>query len=170
VRPGSIFGDKVHVTHVRVEAPEITFESQGLNIMVNNLSKILDNVKAATGSTSDKKPAAESKGASRKLQVDDFLISGARLHVSSTLAGGKDLAVTLPEIHFSNLGQGPEGITAAQLTEKVLNQVTVEAIAAAQKAVADAAKGVTDSLKDLSHGSNSLEKVTKGVGDLFKKK
>src|SRR5262245_38054441 len=41
VRPKSVFGDKVHVTHVRVNGPEITFE--GTLGTKNNLSKILEN-------------------------------------------------------------------------------------------------------------------------------
>ena len=175
VKPMSVFGDKVHVTHVRVEAPEITFEVQGLNVMANNLSKILDNVTATAGDTSakpaDSKPAAKSEGASKKLQVDEFLIAGARLNVSSTMLGGKQVTVTLPEIRLTNLGQGPDGITAAELTKRVLNDVVTASIPAAEKALKDAAKGVTDAVKDLTKGgTNSLDKVTKGVGDLFKKK
>ena len=172
VNPASIFGDKIHITHVRVESPEITFESQGLNVMANNLSKILDNVKAATGGDkpAEQKPEVKSEGASRKLQVDDFLISGARLRLSSTLMGGQDVPVILPDIHLSNLGQGPEGITAADFTEKVLNEVTIASIKAAQKAATDAARGLTDAVKDLGKGSNAVEKISKGVGELFKKK
>jgi hypothetical protein len=157
-----------------VEAPEITFESAGLNIKANNLSKILDNVNAATGTTTNqpgaKTPGTKTEGAARKLQVDDFLISGARLHVSSTVLGGREVSVLLPDIHFSNLGQGPEGITAAELTEKVLREVTVVAIQAAEKAIADAAKGISDTIKDVRKGSNTLEKGTKGVENLLNKK
>jgi len=181
VSPRSVFADKVHVTHIRVEAPEITFESQGLNVQANNLSKILDNVKAATGPGGTPPPArpAEGKpgqeGASKKLQVDDFLITGSKLHLSSTLLAGQELVLSLPDVHFSNLGQGPEGITAAELTERVLAEVTAVAMKAAEKAIGEAAsKGaareVTDALKGLGKGSNTTDKVTKGVGDLLKKK
>lgn len=173
VKPMSVFGDKVHVTHVRVEAPEIMFEVQGLNVRANNLSKILDNVSGGAAATppSPGQPAPKSEGAAKKLQVDDFLISGAKLSVSSTMMGGKQATVLLPEIHFTNLGQGPDGITAAELTKRVLNEVIAVAIPAAEKALKDAAKGVTDAVNDLTKGgTNSLEKVTKGVGDLFKKK
>jgi len=173
VRPGSLMGDKVHVTHVRVESPEITFEVQGLNVKANNLSKILDNVSGGAPATPapTSPPAAKSEGAARKLQVDDFLISGAKLNVSSTLLGGQQMTVPLPEIHFTNLGQGPDGITVAELTKRVLNEVLAVAIPAAEKALREGAKGMTDAVKDFTKGgTNSLDKVTKGVGDLFKKK
>ncbi len=174
VRPGSLMGDKIHVTHVRVESPEITFETQALNVKANNLSKILDNVAGGSGSAqkpADTKPGAKDSGAAKKLQVDEFLISGARLNVSSTLAAGKQMTVTLPEIRLSNLGQGADGITAAELTKRVLDEVLKVAIPAAEKAITDLSKGLTDAVKDFTKGgTNSLDKVTKGVGDLFKKK
>lgn len=173
VKPMSVFGDKVHVTHVRVEAPDITFEVQGLNVKANNLSKILDNV---SGGTPEKPaepgtPAPKSEGASKKLQVDDFLISGAKLNVSSTTFAGKQITVPLPDIHLTNLGQGPDGITAGELTKRVLDDVVAAAIPAAEKALKDLAKGATELLKDIGKGgTNSLDKAVKGVGDLFKKK
>lgn len=172
VNPASIFGDKIHITHVRVESPEITFEAQGLNLMANNLSKILDNVKAVTGGDqpAEQKPEAKSEGASRKLQVDDFLISGARLRLSSTLMDGQHAPVILPDIHMSNLGQGPDGITGADLTKKLLNEVTLASIQAAKKAATETARGFTEAAKDFGKASNALEKVSKSVGDLFKKK
>ena len=49
VKPMSVLSDKVHVTHVRVDGADITFETQGANIMANNLSKILENVEAVAG-------------------------------------------------------------------------------------------------------------------------
>ena len=80
--------------------------------------------------------------------------------------------ILLPEIHLTNLGQGPNGITVADLTEKVLGEVTVAAIKAAQKAVADLGRGFTDAAKELGKGggSNTVDKISKGVGNLFKKK
>lgn len=177
VRPGSVLSDKIHVTHVRIVAPEITFE--GTLGTKNNLSKILENVEAATGgSPSETKPADKPKskpadsGASQKLQVDDFLISGAKVNVSMTVLGGKALTVTIPDIHFSALGTGPEGITAGELTKKVLSEITAETLKAVEKAVADLGKQATDILKSAvgKDATNSLDKAAKDIGNLFKKK
>ena len=174
VIPRSVLSDKVHVTHVKVLAPEITFE--GTLGTKNNLSKILENVEAATGGTETKptdKPQTEpaNKGASRKLQVDDFLINGARVNVSMALLGGKSMTLPLPEIHFTDLGTGPEGITVAELTKKVLREVTAATLKAVEKGVADVGAGATQAVKDLSKGAtNTLDKATKSIGDLFKKK
>jgi uncharacterized protein involved in outer membrane biogenesis len=169
VAPGSVFSDKIRVKEINVVAPEITFEG---SLKGNNLSKLLDNVQAATGG-SEKTAAPRSKAASRKLQVDDFVISGGKinLNVDLSILGSKSATVPLPEIHLTNLGSGPDGITAADLTAKVLKEVLQAAIPAAEKAVANLGKGATDLLKNAGKGSTeSLDKATKGIGELFKKK
>jgi len=175
VRPASVLSEKIHVTHVRVIAPEITFE--GALGAKNNLSKILENVEAATsGGQAEPVPGDKSKpepagGAAKKLQVDDFLISGAKVSVSMTMLGGKSLTVPIPDIHFTNLGAGPEGITAGELTKKVLSQITKETLEAVQKAVSDLGKQATEAVTDVTKGAaGSLDKATKSIGDLFKKK
>jgi len=166
VAPGSVLSGKVHVREVRVEAPEITFEG---GLKGNNLGKLLDNVQAATGG-SEKTATPESKAASRKLQVDDFVITGGRINLSVDLSvlGGKSATVPLPEIHLTNLGSGPDGITAGDLTAKVLKELLQAAIPAAEKAVADLGKGATGVLKDA--GKGATEKAARSIGDLFKKK
>ena len=166
VAPGSLLSGKVHVKEVRVEAPEITFEG---GLKGNNLGKLLDNVQAGTGG-SEKTATPENKAASRKLQVDDFVITGGRINLSLDLSvlGGKSATVPLPEIHLTNLGSGPDGITAGDLTAKVLKELLQAAIPAAEKAVADLGKGATGVLKDA--GKGATEKAAKSIGDLFKKK
>jgi hypothetical protein len=188
VRPGSVLGDKIHVTHVKILGPEIIFEgSLGTK---NNLGKIMENVEAATGGSGTQpgeQPKSEpaGSGASKKLQVDDFLISGAKVNVSMTMLGGKTLTVPIPDIHFTNLGSGPEGITSGELTRKVLSQVNLETLKAVEKAIGDLGKQATEAVKDVTKtATDALQGVTKGatggldktvkdlkgVGDLFKKK
>src|SRR5256885_733947 len=73
VVPGSLLSDKIHVKSVNVHAPEITFEG---NLKGNNLSRLLENVQAATGGSDKTAAKPATPAASRKLQVDDLLISG----------------------------------------------------------------------------------------------
>lgn len=172
VQPRSVFSDKVRITQLRIKAPEIMIEGDPQR---NNLTKILDNVQAATagsGTEQKNKPAGEAKGASRKLQVDDFLISGGQIHVSTILTGGQPVTLPLPDIHFTDLGQGPEGITAAELTKKVLHQITQETILVLTRDLArlgaDLSKGAMNASTNALQGVT--EKATKSLGDLFKKK
>lgn len=168
VSPGSLLSDKVVVKSVRIDAAEVTFEG---GLSDNNLNKILDNINAASGGGETKDGAAAPKDdkPGKKLQVDDFLITGAKVNVSLTGMGGKSVAAPLPDIHLTNLGQGPEGITPAELTRKVLNEVIPAAIkVAASDAVKDLTKGVTDAAGKAA--SDAVDKATKSVTDLFKKK
>ena len=171
VKPGSVLSDKIHVTHVRMKAPEITFE--GTLGKQNNLGQILENVEAVSASVDKGKQPADKKdqGAATKLQVDDFLIEGARVNASLTMLGGRAVTVTIPEIHFTDLGTGPEGITAAELAKKVLSQVTAETLKAVEQIAADVGKQAGEILKDATKGgTNSLDKAAKDIGDLLKKK
>src|SRR4051794_18583227 len=81
IKPASMLSDKIIVQTVNMQAPEITFET-GLNVKENNLSKILANLEEATGPAGEK-PAAQPKEkggeGGKKLQVDEFIIKGAKL-------------------------------------------------------------------------------------------
>ena len=169
VQPRSLFSDKIVVRHVRVEGPEITFE--GTLGVKNNLSTILANVEAAAGGSKPdgtNQPPAKSEGASKKLQVDEFSITGAKVHLSMTMLGGRAVPVVLPPIELKNLGQGPDGITAAELTKIVLSSVTMETVKAAEKAVKEFGRNAAEAATKA--GTETLDKATKGLGDLLKKK
>lgn len=153
---GSVFSDKVVVKSVVVKSPEITFET---DLKRNNLNQLLKNMEEATGGPDTN---AASKQASRKLQVDEFVLTGGKINVSVSTLGGASMSVPLPDITFKDLGTGPDGITAADLTRKVLNEVIEKAIPAAVAAVSDlATKQAT---------SQGLEKATKGLSDILKRK
>ena len=79
----SVLSDKIVVRSVQVISPEITFEGNPLGGN-NNFRKILDNVNAAAKSSrrARHQPAGARPPPSpaKKLEVDDFLITGAKVH------------------------------------------------------------------------------------------
>ena len=168
VQPGSVLSDKIVVKSIRIEEPQITFE---LGPGGNNLKQIQENVAAATTSA-DSAPKEKDSKPAKKLQVDDIVITGGKITVGVAALGGKVSTVPLPEIHFTNLGTGPEGITPAELAKKILGEITAESVKAAANAVADlgkeavgtATKAATETL------DKAAKEATKGLGDLFKKK
>ncbi len=165
LEPGSLLSEKMIVRSVRVEAPEITYEA-GLG--GSNIGKILENIQAmaSQGKTDPNQP-----GSKKKLQVDEFVITGAKLNVTATVLGGQGASLTLPELRLTNLGQGAEGITAAELSALAFGEV-VEAAAKAVAAnavklggdVANTAKGLGTDAQD------RLKKAGSGISDLLKKK
>ena len=166
LKPSSLLSDKIVIHTINLQGPEITFET---DFKGNNLSKILSNLEAATGGTKTNAPA-EAK-ASRKLQVDKFDITGGKIHVSVTTLGGKSATVPLPDIRLADLGQGPDGITAAELTKRVLQEIEKSAVQAASGAMTDLSKQAADLTKGLPQNTTgAVNSVTKSIGDLFKKK
>ena len=165
VQPASLLSGKIVIKTIKVEAPEITLET-GLN--GTNLKKILDNLGETTGGTDTNavtKPKPTEPG--KKFEVDDFLITGAKLNFSVTGLGSQ--TVTLPEIHLTNLGQGPDGITSAELTKVVLTAIEKAAAKAAAEHAGDIAKGAVNLVKGLTNNA-AVGNLGKGLGDLLKKK
>jgi hypothetical protein len=168
LEPRSLLSDKIVIKSIKVEAPQITFE-YGLG--GNNLGKILANVQSGGAAETNGTAKPSEKKAGKKLEVDDFDITGARVNVGLTRLGGRTVTVSLPDIHLTDLGKGPEGITGAELTKVVLSALEKSAIKAADTAVTDLGKGATELAKDLGKSSTgAVGKITKSLGDLFKKK
>jgi uncharacterized protein involved in outer membrane biogenesis len=165
--PRSLLSDKVIVKSIKVQGPEITYET---NLKDNNLSKIVANMQGAAGG-GQKEPAQpkEAKPA-KKLEVDEFIITGGKIHVSVTALNGGTATVPLPAIHLQDLGTGPDGITPEELAIKVMEKIEQGTVKAAAAAVTDIAKGALYIAKDPRNaGSNAVQSVTKGLGNLLKK-
>ena len=82
--------------------------------------------------------------------------------------GGKSLAVPLPEIRLKDLGQGPDGITTADLTKIALRELRNVTVTAAAGAVNDLSKDLGKVATDAA--GEAAGKVTKGLSDILKKK
>jgi len=161
IAPGSLLQEKKHIRVIKVEGPEITYE---MGLKGSNLGQILDNV-SGTAEQDEKAPTKKEQTTKTKLQVDEFVITGGKIHVGATMVGSA--AVPLPEIRLTNLGEGPDGITPAELSKKVLSAV----VDATTKAVAANAGKIGEAGKALGTGAaDQLKKAGSGVTDLFKKK
>ena len=165
----SLLSDKVVIKSIVVEGPEITYE---VDLKAkSNLGTILANLEEATGGATKepaKAPAPASAG--KKLEVDEFVVSGAKVRVSATVLGGSSVPAPLPEIRLPAMGKGPEGITPAELTRQVLEAVLKAAIEKGGTVLSDVGKGALYMGKDLGgSATNTVNKATKGVLDLFKK-
>jgi hypothetical protein len=173
IEPRSLLSDKIIVRSVKVQAPEITFET---DLRANNLSKILANVQGAPGGE-HQAPAQPSAAAQpqeakapKKFQVDDFLIKDAKVHVSVTALGGRSATVTIPEIHLQDLGKGPDGITAAELTQRILEAIERDAAQASSGTISNLGNQALSMAREMANGgTNSLQNVTKSLGGFFKK-
>lgn len=163
VKPGSVMSDKIVVESVHIDSPEITMSG----LKGDNLQKILDNIQASTGSSrSTPGGTATNKtqqAAGKKIQVDDLLIQDGKLNV--VLPGLGTAKVALPTIHLTDLGKGSDGLTPGELASIVLKAVLNEGMSVATSA----GKNITGALEGAGKEANkNVEKVTKGIGNLFK--
>lgn len=179
ISPGSLLSDKIVVKSIRIEAPQITVE---VGPGGSNLQRIQKNLEsyAGGGTTDTNQPPetqapAESKPG-KKLQVDEVLITGGKVTLGAAALGGKLVEAPLPEIHLKDLGQGPEGITGAELGKVVLSAINQGAIKTytdqLAKAGAEALQNITANATNAVNNatSNVLNKAAKGLGDLLNTK
>lgn len=163
VSPASVLSDKIVIRSIHVESPDITIEG---GLKENNLTKILDNVNAYTGSSGESKPSGgqepKEKKPAKKLEVDDFMVTGAKVHL------GTGPAISLPDIHLKDLGKGSDGITAADLTKQVISEVLGHTLTAAAGNLTEMGKGAIEGAG--KEAGKAAEKVGKSLGDIFKKK
>ena len=143
--PSSVLSNKILIRSVKVESPEITFEG---SLTGNNLSKILDNVNSFT-----KKYIPDNGKPAPKIEVDDFLITGAKVHVN--LSGLVSRDITLPDIHLTDLGKDSNGISPAELTGLIINAITTDTV-----------KNVASSVGQFSKSIN-INKITSSLGGLL---
>jgi hypothetical protein len=181
IEPRSLFDNKVIIRDITVDGPEITFET---DLTVVNLKKILSNVEETTGgdgkpSSSETNQPAPSKpaeaGEGKKLEVDNFLIKNAKVHVSvnAPVIGQQTANVSIPEIHLTNMGTNAEGITAAQLSKEVLKVIVEKSAQEAEKVIADMTKGGKFFGKEpgaIVSQTNTLQNAASKALDLFNKK
>jgi hypothetical protein len=163
VNPFTVLSDKIVVRSIEIKNPEITFEG-GLG--ESNLGKIMDNVDAISRSGGPAPAAAKPGGKpkpAKKIEVDDFLITGAKVHISLTGLGGKEVTLPLPTIHLTDLGKGVGGLTATDLTRAVLQSITSATIKVVASSATDIGKGVENL------GGAGVDKLKSGLGGLFGK-
>lgn len=163
---GSVFGDTITINSIKITDPEITFEG-GLG--GNNISKILDNVTAATGGD---KPAAKSekvesaKAGGKKFVVKDIVVEGAKLHVSLTGFGAKEMTLPLPPLHIQNIGSPGNGVSAGELVKQILTPLLSSVTEAVKSGITNIGKGVGEAGKD---AGSQLNKTAEGIKGLFKR-
>jgi len=162
VAPFSVLSNKIVVRSVQVKSAQITFEG---GLSGNNLSRIMDNVNAFSkkalpaSSQSNNKPAP-------KIEVDDFLITGAKVDVHiASFGSSRAMTIPLPDIHLTDLGKDSNGLTPAELTKAILNSIiseTIKAVSGSVTVVVQGMKGVGKTV------AGSVGEISNSISALFK--
>ena len=168
VAPFSVLSDKILVHSIHVESPEITFEG---GFRSSNLSKILQNVNAIAQNggpaPSNNGPGSYNKPAP-KIEVDDFLITGAKVHVN--LSGLVSQVIDLPDIHLTDLGKSSNGLTPTELTRTIFSAISKDTINVVTSSVNGIVQGVQKIGKFTGKSViGNVSKIADTFGGLFGK-
>ncbi|HEV2327286.1 MAG TPA: hypothetical protein VGY56_00685 [Verrucomicrobiae bacterium] len=153
--PMSVFSKKVVIRSIRVESPNITFEG---GLAGNNLSQISDNVSSTgqSGGTLSTNAATAPKS-EKKFEVDDLVVTGAEVQVIINGTGmAKPQVIPLPDIHLTDLGTGGDGITAADLTQRIMSAITSATIQSAAQTAANLGKNAANLNQIKQQGAKQL--------------
>ncbi len=193
----SLTSDTIIIESITINNPEITYEMKTLT--QNNVSEILDNIKANTSSGEDQNTSAVEEASAKdtdnssgkKVIIKKLTVADGK--ISTILGSGSVKApinVSLPKIEMKNIGQekqGGESIPAilSKVITKILQTASQTVVSANLEGLRDATlegvKNITDNLKNSAdsikdQGKNATENVQKvaddlksNLGGLFKK-
>src|ERR1041385_7651829 len=139
IDPFSITKNKIVIRSIKVESPDITFEGDPLS--GNNLAKIRSNIVGVQksggppGASTNAVATAPNKPG-KKLEVDDFIIKGGKVHAIITGMSDKEITVQIPDVHLQNLGTDKNGITATDLSYRIIDAITAATVKAVVAAAA----------------------------------
>jgi hypothetical protein len=131
VEPSTIFSDHVVIKEIKIDSPEILYETRVLTSNIGDIVKGLQHDQAK--GTTDAKTKS---GTTIKFEVDHLLVQGGTIKLS--IAGAGVVPLTMPTIELHDLGKDG-GITSTQLatliSETLLKTVVTSAAGAANKVV-----------------------------------
>jgi hypothetical protein len=120
----SLAGKKLVVKSISVEKPQVLLE---FSLKGTNLQKLQRNLDAFAGSGQ----ASSGSGSGKALEIGLLSMTGGEVTVLVPALKGGPRNTPLPDIRLEGLGKGPEGVTPAEASKKILNAVTDGALKAA---------------------------------------
>ncbi|MCF8468222.1 MAG: hypothetical protein K9G33_12535 [Sneathiella sp.] len=143
----------IHISEIRVDQPSIVYE---VNETTNNLDAIrnnVDNFMKEKGLSGGESKESDSSEEGPKVIIDNVYINGGKIRVITPMLANQKIEGTLPNIHMSDIGKKDGGASPAEVTVKIMNELTGSAM------------GV---ITDLGIGKN-LGNLLQNAGDLVNK-
>lgn len=153
IDPWSLLDPVVRVRRLAVLAPTVTIE-QGARR--SNLETLRDN---AERKVAGQGASATATGA-RKLVIETFSLTRARVEAGVALPGVKTLSATLPDVQLRDIGQARGGATPAEVGQTILRAITERLTLG--RAAESLGRAVNESV------SRSVDKAARKVEGLFR--
>ncbi len=113
----SLLGDTLVIDKIEVFHPEIFYEKRGGS---DNLKTILDGMKSGQKKS---KPSASRKTAGKRLLIKDLIVREGTLNVVVHGTGGKNVRVSLAELHLTNVSEETASAVTADIFAAVLEAI-----------------------------------------------
>jgi len=157
VDPESVTTDTIVLNSIRIVAPAITYESAN---GTTNLAQLQKNVEQAAGGSSRAATEEKGEGAEKKLIIRDLQITAGKLSYSNPLLGDKTVALALPDIRLTGIGEKSNGASAAEVVNQVLAAINKSAAGAVANAgvLKDAGDQIKQQVEGKLGGFKSLLK------------
>lgn len=146
IDPMSVMAGETVIHDIVIDGAEVTYEFKGL--MTNNIKQIMDNMKEFAGEQKEK-PEGEKK----KVKIEHFLFSNAKVHLSASMLKGEKVSVSMPDVELNDIGDQSLGDTLMDIQEGLWSGLK------------NSASQLKDQLGDL--GGSLTEGVTDGIKGLL---
>lgn len=160
----SLMSDTIVIKQILIDAPEITYEKSLKSSNFAELQKNLAPEEPAEPEEEVEKPEKE-KGAGKKVVIEDFQLTNAKVNVTITALGGKKMTLPLPAIQMQDIGKDSGGASPAEVVSEVFGSIkdaVTKAVAAGADIAGDALKGAGDMAGD------AMKNVSGAAGDTMK--
>lgn len=150
--PMSLLSDEIVIHDIVIDGPEVTYELKG--IRSNNIKQIMENIKEFAGVT-DEAPTPEAEAeepqaakTKKKVRIEHFLFSNAKVHLSASMLKGKKASVPMPTIELNDIGDQSLGETIAQIQQNLWNGIK-DAVAGLTNQITGAGGSLVEGVKGL---------------------
>ncbi len=143
LRPASVFTDTLVFREIVIEDSVVTYELSGLR---SNVNAVLDGL-ARAEEKPDEAPA-------KKVVIEHFRFAGGRVRLSTTLTGGRGVALPLPTVELRDIGKPREGVTRLA----AIRRTTTAVLATVLTTVRDGVVGIA------GLGADTIAAVTRSAG------
>lgn len=156
VEPRSLLGDTIVVEEMRIDRPQIFYETK---IVTSNIKELLNHIEKMTGGG---QTTETDSGPAKKIILKKFVLQNGEVTLG---AGTAALTVPMPALTLTDLGVKEGGLTPAQLSMAIMRQVLANVVSAA----ASAAGQIGGSAGGLSKDAlgEAAEKAAEGIKKLF---
>ena len=166
----SLFSDVIAIRKIQIDRPQINYEVQKGK---SNFDVLMENIGEAEKKKKDKK---EKPKEDKKVTIDEFELTGAKVSYSGAWSLGTTIPISLPTLRRNDIGKSQGGVSGTQVALELVKELTnviVTAGKALGEGVKDAAKSVGEGVKDAaksvgSGAKDAVKSVEGGVKDAAK--